>query len=250
MLALLFRKLLTGTLRKQGFSMSKKQIITYVVMIVAILGVGGYSFYLNTAPQPIDETEVNGKIQSPTSQLSQNSENSNTNLNSSTRSESTSNVRFKTEAELNAGKILEYNNSDYGIKFKYNQEAYTAPKIIKETNPANNNTLQNVIILSDNSYVGEWETATGYVRIYRENNRPDNFLAQEEKRVLSYQDAPCVILSKADIDGQSALRYKCSEMGDGETVLIKHPKGFYIRVEGAFTKKYFDELVKSISLLI
>lgn len=230
--------------------MTKKQIITYVVMIVAILGVGGYSYYLNTLPQVADEPVVNGGIPSSNSQQAQNSENSNTNLNSSTRSESTSNVKFKTEAELNAGKIVEYKNFDFGIKFEYNQEAYTDPKIIKETNPANNNQEGDVIAMRDNSYVGVWETATGYIRIYRENNRPVNFLAQEEKRALSYQDSPCVILSRENIDGQPALRYKCSEMGDGETVLIKHPKGFYIRVDGAFTKKYFDELVKSISLLI
>ncbi len=159
-------------------------------------------------------------------------------------------ITRKSEEQVRSGKREVYNNPSFGLGFAYDAESYTAPKIIQEQNPNYNNQKSTVIILQDVS-PRTVSTARSSVRIYKETGRPTNFLDQELKALPKYDPGVggCQVISRAAIDSQAALHYQCSELGDTETVLILHPDGSYIRIQGVFTNESFMALVNSLKFV-
>ncbi len=160
-------------------------------------------------------------------------------------------VVSKSEQQIKAGQRKQYVSQSFGISFTYNVEAYTAPQVIQEENPNYNSTKTSIIVLGDNIFPQDFATAKAYVRIYKEAGRPADFINQEVKSLPKYEEGigGCKILDNNSVDGQPSVHYQCSELGDTHTVLIKHPDGSFIRVQGAFAGNDYLELVKSIKFI-
>ncbi len=218
--------------------MTKKYILGVLLAVGFILVILFYWYSqeekdISLVPQNTSVSESANNINPPEQTIP-----TNTNISDTTR---------KSEADVAEGKLVNYKNQDFGISFTYNQEAYTSPVVFTEGNSYQDYQQQSQILMRDNTFIGEVATATGSVRIHKED-RPEGYLSTEVKNIKSYEY--CKILNQDLVDGQAAVRYQCSELGDGETVLFQHPKGYFIRIHGTFTSKYYDEIIKSITLLI
>jgi hypothetical protein len=243
MLVLPSRKQLIGTPRNQEFNMHRNQKIVGAVVALVLFGAGLYLWKINqnkseqTPVTPVvTEQPINGNTNA--NQIEQ------TNAVPDTTTESTPG---KSEAVIKNGKRITYSNQEFGLSFIYNREVYQAPILLstKEAQlPAEYG--KTYLSLNDN-LIPDVETAKGHVSIYKMVGKSESFIDQEVKRLAS---TDCKVISKNNIDGQKAFWYECPGMGDTQTVLIWHPKGYILMLDIAFPYIYSDELVKSIKLLI
>lgn len=237
MLVLLFRKLLIGIPRKQGFNMNKKQIIS-IVIVLAVIAASVYFLIRDEKQEPVINTNQTN-IQQTNEPIKQGLDNI---------PDETDNA-IKPDEVTKDGNLVTYNNPSIGIEFVYNSQVYSKPNVLSEQDAKaqgyNKDLKGNVLIFPDISLGENPGTAVGSITVYKVPGY-QNYIDDEKQRILD--EGFCKILSEDRIAGAPALKYTCSELGDGITVIIK-TSSHHIHIQGLFPGQPFEDVLKSIKLL-
>lgn len=138
-----------------------------------------------------------------------------------------------------------YRDLQLGISFSYHPKSYSPPY---NFDPDTGTVAKNAAgMLRLDKLPRMNGTANGYVNITNAKDSSTSYLDEEYEKVST--NGLCTVTSRGTIAGQKSLWYQCAEMGDSEMVIVSHPKGGFLKIEGTFTGDAFRDLVQSLKFV-